>query len=183
MKKKNNINIFLNKKELKIINKIKNHYESNNAAIIEILIFLQKKHGWISNDIIRIISDILNINPAEIDSIATFYSQIFRSPVGKYVIKYCDSIVCYITKYEKILKHIQKKLKIQPGQTTIDKLFTLIPICCLGHCENSPVIMINEKIYTSLSINYIDQILDNYINENNKSQSRNTSSNMAYLQK
>lgn len=176
----NNINIFLNKEELKIINKIKSHYESNNAAIIEILIFFQKKYGWISNNHIMIISNILDINPSEIDSIATFYSQIFRSPVGKYVIKYCDSVVCYITKYKKILKYIQKKLKIKSGQTTSNKLFTLIPICCLGHCENGPVIMINEKIYTSLSINYINQILDNYINENDKSQSRNTSSNMAY---
>ncbi|QJC34247.1 NADH-quinone oxidoreductase subunit NuoE [Enterobacteriaceae endosymbiont of Donacia cinerea] len=176
----NKTSISLNKEEFKIIDKIKNHYEYNNAAIIEILIFFQKKYGWISDDIIIIISNILNINSSEIDSIATFYSQIFRSPVGKYVIKYCDSIVCYITKYEKILKYIENKLKIKSGQTTSDKLFTLIPICCLGHCENSPVIMINEKIYTSLSINYINQILDNYINENHQSQSRNTPSNMAY---
>ncbi|QJC34651.1 NADH-quinone oxidoreductase subunit NuoE [Enterobacteriaceae endosymbiont of Donacia crassipes] len=181
MKKKNkNISLYLDKKDFKIINKILNNYECNNAMIIETLIFFQKKYGWISDKIIIDISNILNINPSKIDSIATFYSQIFRSPVGKYVIKYCDSIVCYITKYKKILKHIKKKLKIKSGETTSDKLFTLIPICCLGHCENSPVIMINEKIYTSLSINYIDQILDNYINENYKTKSRNTSSNMAY---
>ncbi|QJC37467.1 NADH-quinone oxidoreductase subunit NuoE [Enterobacteriaceae endosymbiont of Donacia thalassina] len=176
----NKINIFLNEKELKIINKIKNNYECNNAAIIEILIFFQKKYGWISDNIIILTSNILDINPSEIDSIATFYSQIFRSPVGKYVIKYCDSVVCYITKYEKILKYIQKRLNIKSGQTTCDQLFTLIPICCLGHCENSPVIMINEKVYTSLSINYINQILDHYINENHKTQSKNTPSNMAY---
>ncbi|QJC33019.1 NADH-quinone oxidoreductase subunit NuoE [Enterobacteriaceae endosymbiont of Donacia semicuprea] len=163
----NNINLILNKDELKIIKKIKNHYKCNNAAILEILIFFQKKYGWISNDIIIIISNILKIHPSEIDSIATFYSQIYRLPVGKYVIKYCDSIVCYITGYEKILKHIKKKLKIISGQTTNDNLFTLIPICCLGHCENSPVIMINEKIYNSLTINSVNKILDKYIYENN----------------
>ncbi|QJC35009.1 NADH-quinone oxidoreductase subunit NuoE [Enterobacteriaceae endosymbiont of Donacia piscatrix] len=178
-KKNNNVNLYLDKKDYKIINNIINNYECNNAAIIEILIFFQKKYGWISNKIITNISNILKIHPSEIDSIATFYSQIFRSPVGKYVIKYCDSIVCYITKYKKILKHIEQKLKIKSGETTSDKLFTLIPICCLGHCENSPVIMINKKIYTSLSINYINQILDNYINENYKTKSKNTSSNMA----
>ncbi|QJC33835.1 NADH-quinone oxidoreductase subunit NuoE [Enterobacteriaceae endosymbiont of Donacia provostii] len=180
MKNKNhNKNLYLKKKDYLIINNIINNYECNQAAILEILIFFQKKYGWISDNIITNISNFLKINPSEIDSIATFYSQIFRSPVGKYVIKYCDSIVCYITKYKIILKHIEKKLKIKSGETTSDKLFTLIPICCLGHCENSPVIMINEKIYTSLSINDIDQILDNYIHENKKTQSRNTSFNMA----
>ncbi|QJC32617.1 NADH-quinone oxidoreductase subunit NuoE [Enterobacteriaceae endosymbiont of Donacia dentata] len=163
----NKISLILNEKELKIINKIKNHYKCNNAAILEILIFFQKKYGWISDEIIIFISDILNVHPSEIDSIATFYSQIFRSPVGKYVIKYCDSIVCYITGYKKILKNITTKLKILPGQTTTDNLFTLIPICCLGHCENSPVIMINEKIYNSLTINSFNKILDKYIYENN----------------
>ncbi|QJC31798.1 NADH-quinone oxidoreductase subunit NuoE [Enterobacteriaceae endosymbiont of Donacia tomentosa] len=165
----NNKKIFLNHEELKSINNICAQYECNNAAIIEILIFFQKKYGWISDPIVNIIADILKIHPSEVDSIATFYSQIFRSPVGKYIIKYCDSVVCYITKYEKILNNIKKRLKINPGQTTSNRLFTLLPICCLGLCEKSPVIMINKKIYTSLTSNSINTILDSYINENNKS--------------
>ncbi|QJC29218.1 NADH-quinone oxidoreductase subunit NuoE [Enterobacteriaceae endosymbiont of Plateumaris rustica] len=161
--------ITLNKVDLKIINEIKSHYEYNHAASIEILIYLQKKYGWISNDIIYIIAKLLNISPSEIDSIATFYSQIFRYPVGKYVIKYCDSVVCYITGYEKILKIIKNKLKIIPGETTIDSLFTLLPICCLGLCDKGPSIMINDQIYTSVSKENINQILDKYINEKVKS--------------
>ncbi|QJC28773.1 NADH-quinone oxidoreductase subunit NuoE [Enterobacteriaceae endosymbiont of Plateumaris consimilis] len=159
----------LNRKDLKIINKIKSHYEHSHAASIEVLIYLQKQYGWISDDIIYIVAKLLNISPAEIDSIATFYSQIFRYPVGKYIIKYCDSVVCYITGYEKILKIIKHKLKIIPGETTVNGLFTLLPICCLGLCDKSPSIMINNQIYTSVSKNDINQILDKYINEKIKS--------------
>ncbi|QJC30551.1 NADH-quinone oxidoreductase subunit NuoE [Enterobacteriaceae endosymbiont of Neohaemonia nigricornis] len=162
---KNNKKIILNNQDMSIINKIITHYECNRASIIELLIFFQKKYGWISDEIINIISKILKINVCEIDSIATFYSQIFRLPVGKYVIKYCDSVVCYITGYLKIIEYIKQKLQIDVGQTTKDNLFTLLPICCLGHCDNSPVIMINENIYTAISIDNINNILDNYINE------------------
>ncbi|QJC30103.1 NADH-quinone oxidoreductase subunit NuoE [Enterobacteriaceae endosymbiont of Plateumaris sericea] len=161
--------IILNQRDLEIINKIKSHYEYNHAASIEVLIYLQKKYGWISDEIIYIVAKLLNISPSQVESIATFYSQIFRYPVGKYIIKYCDSVVCYITGYEKVLKIIKNKLQIIPGETTVNGLFTLLPICCLGFCDKSPSIMINNQIYTSVSQDNINEILDKYINEKIKS--------------
>ncbi|QJC31380.1 NADH-quinone oxidoreductase subunit NuoE [Enterobacteriaceae endosymbiont of Macroplea mutica] len=162
---KTNIKNLLNNQDIKIINNIIKNYECRKAAIIEILILCQKKYGWVSEHNMNIIAHILKLDISEIESIATFYSQIFRYPVGKYVIKYCDSVVCYIKNYKPILQHIKKKLHINIGQTSIDNRFTLLPICCLGHCNNSPVIMINECVYTNITIKSINIILDKYMYE------------------
>ncbi|MCX2956100.1 MAG: NAD(P)H-dependent oxidoreductase subunit E, partial [Candidatus Portiera aleyrodidarum] len=78
------------------------------------------------------------------------------------VIRYCDSVVCYITGYTKIKKTLKKILKIEIGQTTKDKRFTLLPICCLGNCDKGPTIMINDDIYSSITSGKISNVLELY---------------------
>ena len=63
---------------------------------------VQKKRGWISDQAIYAIAEILQINPSDVEGVATFYSQIFRQPVGRNIIRYCDSVVCFLTGYKKI---------------------------------------------------------------------------------
>ncbi|CAL4319663.1 NADH-quinone oxidoreductase subunit E [Buchnera aphidicola (Thelaxes suberi)] len=144
------------------INNIKKNYENSRAAVIDALKILQERLGWIPDWGIQEISIILNISSSDVESIATFYSQIFRKPVGKYIIRLCDSIVCYITGYDPIEKAIIHHLKIKKGCTTNDKLFTFLPICCLGSCDKSPVVMINKDIYYNVNEKSIITILDKY---------------------
>ncbi|WP_343190049.1 NADH-quinone oxidoreductase subunit NuoE [Buchnera aphidicola] len=153
----------LSKEEKTFILKELNKYKNPDAVIIEILKFVQKRLRWISLDTIKEISKIISVPASKIDSIATFYNQIFRRPVGKNIIKYCDGVVCYINGYEKIEAELSNYLKIQPGNTTKDKKFTLIPICCLGNCHNSPTIMINENLFSNVTKKSIITILDNII--------------------
>src|SRR3546814_8579696 len=80
----------------------------------------------------------LGIGGAELEGVATFYNLIFRKPVGRHVIKVCDSISCFLTGYEDIKVSLEKTLGIGYGQTTTDSRFTLLPICCLGACDNGP---------------------------------------------
>lgn len=152
----------LTDKEINEIKKEKKKYENPQAASIEALKIVQKKRGWISDNAIYAISKILKIPVSELEGIATFYSQIFRKPVGKYIIRYCDSFVCYITGYTSIKKRIEKILNIKPGQTTLDKKFTLLPTCCLGTCDKSPTIMINEDIYYFVTPEIILTLLEQY---------------------
>lgn len=156
----------LTKKEKCAINKEKKNYESTQAIIVEALKIVQKNRGWISNNAINAIAKILYLPSSDVESVATFYSNIYRNPVGRYVIKYCDSIVCYINGYEKILSFIKEYLKINPGNTTLNKKFTLLPTCCLGNCDKSPTIMINNITYENLNLKKIVKILKN-INEKN----------------
>lgn len=152
----------LSKNEKKEIEKEKKSYKTTKSISIEALKIIQKSRGWVSNDAIHAISKILQIPSVEIEEVATFYSQIFRKPVGRYIIRYCDSIVCYINDFKKIQICLQKFLNIKPGETTKNKNFTLVPTCCLGFCDKSPIISINSHYYPRITEESILFILEQY---------------------
>lgn len=140
----------------------KNNYENSKAASIGALKIIQKYRGWISDLVINELANIIGINPTELDSIATFYNLIFRKPVGTNIILLCDSITCYINGYENIYKRLKNLLGISMGETTKDKRFTLLPVCCLGNCDKAPNMMINNEIYFNLIKKNINNILELY---------------------
>ncbi|QIE02273.1 NADH-quinone oxidoreductase subunit NuoE [Buchnera aphidicola] len=152
----------LTNEEINEIENQKKYYENFRAISIEALKIVQKKRGWISDQAIYAIAEILQIPPSEIEGVATFYSQIFRQPVGRNIIRYCDSVVCFLTGYKEIKSTLEKLLKIKIGETTKDNQFTLLPICCLGNCDKGPTIMINEDIYSFLTPESIPSILERY---------------------
>jgi NADH-quinone oxidoreductase subunit E len=98
----------------------------------------------------------------EVDGVATFYSRLYRKPVGRNVILICDGISCMILGYESLYEHISKKLGIKYGETTSDDRFTLLPISCLGDCDHAPTLMINDDHYHDLTLLKIDELLENY---------------------
>ncbi len=86
----------------------KHHYEDPRAASIEALKIVQKQRGWVPDGAIYAIADVLGIPASDVEGVATFYSQIFRQPVGRHVIRYCDSVVCHITGYQGIQAALEK---------------------------------------------------------------------------
>lgn len=86
----------------------KHHYEDPRAASIEALKIVQKQRGWVPDGAIYAIADVLGIPASDVEGVATFYSQIFRQPVGRHVIRYCDSVVCHITGFRGIQSAIEK---------------------------------------------------------------------------
>lgn len=86
----------------------KHHYEDARAASIEALKIVQKQRGWVPDGAIHAIADVLGIPASDVEGVATFYSQIFRQPVGRHVIRYCDSVVCHITGYQGIQAALEK---------------------------------------------------------------------------
>jgi len=133
------------------------------AALIESLKIVQKHRGWISDESVTAIAGYLDMSPAEVDSVATFYNLLFRKPVGKHMILVCDSISCYVMGYQKIYNALSERLKIKFGETTSDKLFTLLPNVCLGCCDRAPALMVDEDLYRDISVEQIDQILEKYV--------------------
>lgn len=133
------------------------------AACIDALKIVQHHRGWISDEAVKDIADELKLSVDEVDSVATFYTRIYRKPVGRNVILVCDSISCMIMGYETIYQYISEKLSIRFGETTPDGRFTLLPVTCLGDCDHSPALMINNDLHNNLSINAIDEILKKYL--------------------
>ena len=137
-------------------------YDQKRAACVEALQIVQSHRGWVSDESIRDISELLGMTPDELDSVATFYSLIYRRPVGKHVILICDSVTCWIMGYEDLLAHLTDRLGIGLGETTQDGRFTLLPVACLGACEHAPAMMIGDELYVDLDRLKIDRILEEY---------------------
>jgi NADH-quinone oxidoreductase subunit E len=138
------------------------HYPYPAVACIDALKIVQHHRGWISDDSVRDIAQILSMSNEEVDGVATFYSRIYRKPVGRNVILLCDSVSCMIMDYETLYKYISKKLGIVFGETTADERFTLLPISCLGDCDNAPAMMINSDHFNNLTIDKVNTLLDSY---------------------
>jgi NADH-quinone oxidoreductase subunit E len=132
------------------------------AACIEALKIVQHHRRWVSDETLYSVAQYLDMSPEELDSVATFYNLIFRKPVGRNVILLCDSISCYVMGYKKIYDHLQEHLHIKFGETTSDNRFTLLPNACLGTCDHAPAMMINNELYRNLSIEKLDEILEEY---------------------
>jgi NADH-quinone oxidoreductase subunit E len=132
------------------------------AGVIEALKIIQQHRGWVSDESVEAIAAYLEISPAEVDSVATFYNLIFRRPVGRHVILLCDSISCYVMGYDKLYGALQQQLGIRFGETSPDNRFTLLPNACLGCCDHAPALMIDEDLFRDVKVEMLDQLLSGY---------------------
>ena len=138
-------------------------YPYPSAACIDALKIVQTHRGWISDDAVNDIAEELKISVEEVDSVSTFYTRIYRKPIGRNVILLCNSVSCMIMGYESIYSYVSSKLNIRFGETTNDGRYTLLPVTCLGDCDHAPAIMINNDLHNNLTFDLIDQILDKYL--------------------
>ncbi len=152
----------ITQEELKEIDDEIKKAPTKKAAVIDALKVIQRHRGWVPDDALEEVAGILEMTPDEVDSIATFFSMIFRSPVGRHVIFVCDSVSCWVVGYEEIREHLMERLGISMGETTGDGKFTLLPAACLGVCERAPAMMIDETLYTRLTLSGVDEILGKY---------------------
>lgn len=155
-------NFMLSEREKHEINAVLKHAPTNASASVEALNIIQHSRGWVSDEAIKELSDYLDMTTHELDAIATFYSFIFRKPVGRHVILICDSVSCWIMGYNPLIELFKTKLSVGLGETTSDKRFTLLPISCLGACDRSPAIMIDNDLYGPVKPEMLEEILKKY---------------------
>ncbi len=152
----------LSQEEQREIDQELHHYEEPRAACVDALKIVQRHRGWVSDEGLQDVADYLDMSPAELDGVATFYNLIYRRPVGRHVILVCDSISCWLMGYEKIRDHLISRLGVTMGGTTADGRFTLLPIVCLGTCDHAPAMMIDGDLHRDLTPQKVDDILAGY---------------------
>jgi NADH-quinone oxidoreductase subunit E len=135
-------------------------YPTKEAVRLGAMNIVQRHRGWVSDESIRDIGELLQASPADLDSLATFYNLIFRKPVGRNVIMLCDSVSCWIMGYDRMREHLAARLGIGPGETTSDNRLTLLPIVCLGACEQAPAMTLNNDLHGNLDPDTIDSLLE-----------------------
>ena len=136
------------------------HVDHPRELVVDTMLALQDHYGYLSDEAVEQTAELLGMSPLEVESLATFYTFIYRQPVGKYVIHVCDSVICWMDGYESIQNYLCQKLDIEVGGTSADGLFTVLPVCCIGYCDLSPAMLINRKVYGGLTAKKIDQILE-----------------------
>ena len=127
--------------------------------VVDVMFAIQDFYGYLSDEAVKEVAELLDMSPLEVEELATFYTFIYREPVGKYVIHVCDSVICWMEGHESLLDHLSIKLGIKPGETTPDGMFSLLPVCCIGYCDRAPAIMINKEVYGLLTSEKLDNIL------------------------
>ncbi|MGN0536222.1 MAG: NADH-quinone oxidoreductase subunit NuoE [Eubacterium sp.] len=148
-----------NKVNLELISPVLDSLAGEKGTLITILQKTQEIYGYLPQEAICLISEKTGIAESEIMGVATFYTQFRLTPVGKYLIMLCQGTACHVNSSQLILQTIKDELGIDDGETTDDGLFTLKCVACLGCCSLSPVMMINENTYGSLTPEKTKKIL------------------------
>ncbi|ADY56960.1 NADH dehydrogenase subunit E [Syntrophobotulus glycolicus DSM 8271] len=130
--------------------------------LITVLQKAQEIYGHLSEEIMRVISEKLEIPAAEVFGVATFYSQFRFTPMGRNVIRVCMGTACHVRGALNVLRTIERGLGIKAGETTQDGRFTLETVACIGACGLAPVISINNMVYGNMTPQAVMQTLDKY---------------------
>jgi NADH:ubiquinone oxidoreductase subunit E len=155
---------------LKQIDGILEDYKGTSGALIPVLQIAQKMFGYLPEPVLKRISVVLNKPYSEVTGVVSFYSFFSTVPRGKYLVRVCLGTACYVRGGKDVLDSLKKQLKIDVGQTTEDKLFSLDVGRCFGACGLAPVIMINDDIHQRVKTIKISELLDTYRNKKDETQ-------------
>ena len=142
------------------ISRILAKYPVKTSALLPLLTLVQRADQVVSPEAMVAISKKLDVSPAFVQSVMSFYTMYHTEKVGKYMILFCINISCQLNGCDKFLEHTAKKLNIKVGETTSDKKFTLHREECLAACTEAPMMRVNDTYYGNLTEQRIDQIID-----------------------
>lgn len=137
-------------------------YKNEKTPLMMILSDIQNEYGYIPLEVQELVSKQTNISVAEIYGVVTFYSFFSLTPKGKYVIGCCLGTACYVKGAQQVIDKFSEILKIKPGETTEDGLFTLDALRCIGACGIAPAVSINGQVYPKMSVDKVPGIIKEY---------------------
>ena len=141
--------------------RILEEHQYDREKLIPILHAVQQEYRYLPEQVMIYVANALDISPARVFGVATFYAHFALKPKGKYVIKVCDGTACHVRGSMVLHDAMAKALSLKKGQnTTDDLLFTLETVSCLGACGLAPVVMVNEEVYGQVTVEKAVEILD-----------------------
>ena len=162
----NNKNICNCNQKDEFIENLFNEYLPIKDNLIQMLNEVQEHYGYIPEKAQRDLSEFLNVPMAEIYGVITFYSRFTLKPKGKYNISVCLGTACYVKGSQRIMDRLKDRLKIEPGETTKNGLFSIEETRCFGACGLAPVFAVNGEIYGKATVKKLDEVLDDLEQKN-----------------
>jgi len=142
------------------IQKILTRYPTKQAALLPVLWVAQETWGWISKETAEEVARILELPPAHVDGVLTFYTMFNLRPVGRNLLQICTSISCHLAGAGRLLEHCKKRLGVDLEETTPDGKFTVVEVECIAGCDRAPSLMVNDTYYEPMDQKKLDALLD-----------------------
>jgi NADH-quinone oxidoreductase subunit E len=143
-----------------IANEIIARYPRPKSALIPLLHLSQEQNGWVTDDAMKHIAELVGVTPAEVLGTASFYEMFKFEPVGKYVINICGTMSCALMGSEELLHHAEHRLGIKAGGTTPDGLFTIEHAECQAACTEAPCLQVNYRYRFRMTTAQLDALID-----------------------
>ena len=130
------------------------------SLVVPLLQIVQEEKGHVGTEDARIVADYTGVPLVQVMEALSWYTMLFRQPVGQHVIKVCHNIACSLRGAERMLAHLERKLGIKAGETTADRRCTLLCVECLASCGTAPAMQVDDTYHEELSEAKIDRILE-----------------------
>jgi NADH-quinone oxidoreductase subunit E len=135
-------------------------YPIKKSALIPLLHLAQEQDGYVSDDAMEHIAELVDVTPAEVLGTASFYEMFKREPVGDYVVNVCTNISCLLLGGEELLHHLEHRLGVKAGSTTPDRKFTLEDVECIAACTEAPCLQVNYRYFHRITHDEVDVLID-----------------------
>ncbi len=135
-------------------------YPEPRSALIPILHVLQEQDGYLTEEGMVHVAELLGLAAAEVRGTASFYDMFHFEPVGKYLVAVCTNIACMLQGAYRLLEHVEDRLGVAPGGTTEDGMFTLEDAECLALCGNAPCVTVNWRFFGDMDPEGLDELVD-----------------------
>ncbi len=148
-----------------LVKELSEKHGRERKSLIPILQGIVEKYNYLTDEAMVEVAKELDISAAEVYGTASFYTFLDTTVRGKYVIRVCKTITCSMKGKGEIIQTLEDMLKIKVGETTSDKMFSLVETNCIGWCHKAPAILINEMPYTELTPEKVVEIIKGYMNK------------------
>ncbi len=160
--------VLFSEEELKKLEGIKKHYPDSKSALLPVLWMVQEKNGWISEESMKYVGDLLSVPYEHILGVVTFYTMFNKKPVGKIHLQICTNVSCMLRGGYELFKYASGKLGIKNKEVSKDGMFSIEEVECLGSCATAPMMQVNNKeFYENLTQEKFDEIIET-IHKKNK---------------
>jgi NADH-quinone oxidoreductase subunit E len=131
------------------------------SSLIPILQHVQEEYRYLPEEVMAYIATALDVPPASVFGVATFYAQFSLEPKGKYLVRVCDGTACHVRDNRAIIEAVRRRLKLSPAtSTTPDMRYTLEVVNCIGACALAPAVVVNDKVYGQMTGDRIVQVFN-----------------------
>lgn len=137
-------------------------YPSRRAAVKSALRYAQAEHGWVTEEVVSAVAELLSLRPIEVFEVATFYDMFYTQPVGRHPIRVCTNVSCKLRGADRVVQSLCATLNVKLGEVTADGRFTVLEAECLGACGGAPMMAVGNDYHEDLDPDTVSTCLANY---------------------